>query len=96
VRQPFSVALTEKSFADFVRCLKKFDVVETTEKSVVTTVLSVKATDLSAWRTVFRRLEYKPNFAVAQQISFFSVHFENMYKFVLNTFVLNPKNIKVK
>jgi hypothetical protein len=34
----------------------------------VTIDLSVKATDKSVGRTVFGRLEHKPNFPVAQQI----------------------------
>jgi hypothetical protein len=49
-----SVALTNKSVVttDFAGCLKKF--------KVVTTDLSVKATDKFVWGSVFGRLELKP------------------------------------
>jgi hypothetical protein len=45
----------------------------------VTTDLSVKATDKSVERTVFGRLEQKPNFTVAQQNLFFGAIFGHQW-----------------
>jgi hypothetical protein len=42
-------------------------------KSVLTTDLSVKATNKSVERTVFSQLEHKLNFLLAQQTLFFGV-----------------------
>jgi hypothetical protein len=52
------------------RCVKKLKVRQQT-KSVVTIVVSVKATVRSVRKTVFGRLEHKLNYSVAQQILFF-------------------------
>jgi hypothetical protein len=44
-----------------------------TEKSVVTTAFSVRITDKSIRRTIFGRLDHKPNFPLGQPIIFFGV-----------------------
>jgi hypothetical protein len=76
LRTDLTVKLTEKSVVpnDFVRCLKKVEVVKTTDIIyVLKTDVSVKATDRSVRRTVFGWLARTANFSVVQQILFFGI-----------------------
>jgi hypothetical protein len=50
-------------------------------KSVVTTDFSVRITEKSIRKTIFGRLDHKPNFPLGQQIIFFGVAFQIWFEF---------------